>query len=264
MIRAYIQHAGICLRAALTYRLAALSGVATQLAFGCIRVEVLEACYHGQARASTMSLAAAQDYIWLGQAFLRLAPMRTDEDLRDAMRSGSIGLDLIRPLDAYLWWWSRSVGRCTAQLGLRALPLMLITMLLGVLHPPAGLLPAAACLLCTGIAILLSCALRVLLTLLGDWTTGANAISPLALPVIWCLSGIIIPLPFMPQGVQDLIAILPCRALLDTPLRAWSGDLAGPALILAIVHQLVWLLLLLTAGHRLTQRGIATLTLQGG
>ena len=75
MIRAYVQHAGLCLRAALTYRLAALSGVATQLAFGCIRVEVLEACYHGQVRATTMSLAAAQDYIWLGQAFLRLAAL---------------------------------------------------------------------------------------------------------------------------------------------------------------------------------------------
>jgi ABC-2 type transport system permease protein len=261
---AYVQHAGICLRAALTYRLAALSGILTQLAFGLIRVEVLEACYRSGAQAAGMALAAAQDYIWLGQALLRVIPMRTDEDLVEAMRRGTIANDLIRPLDAYLWWWSRSVGRCAAQTALRSLPLIVLTMALGALHPPASVLAGLAFVLLSGVAILLSCALRILLTLLGDWSTGANAIAPLMLPVIWMLCGITVPLPLMPPELQGVIAILPFRALLDTPLRAWSGDCAGAGLGWAVLHQLAWLAALVAVGQALARRGLRRLSLQGG
>jgi len=261
---AYLLHASLCFRAALSQRAAAVAGIVTQLAFAELRVQVLSACYALGVAAPGMPLAAALDYIWLGQAFLRLIPMRPDEDLTDAMRSGTLANDLCRPVDAYWWWWSRAIGRCAAPTLLRCVPLILFSLAMGVLRPPHSLGCGLACLDMLVLALLVSSAIRLLLALLGDWSGGANSVAILGMPVIWVLAGIVVPLPLFPPALQGLISILPFRALLDSPLRAWSGDLHGPALGWAMLHQVVWLAVLVGLGRLLTRRGLRRLIIQGG
>jgi len=261
---AYLLHCSLCFRAALSQRAAAVAGMLTQLAFGELRIQVLSACYALGVAAPGMPRAAAMDYIWLGQAFLRLVPMRPDEDLADAMRTGALANDLCRPVDAYWWWWSRAVGRLAAPTLLRCVPLILICFALGVLRPPQSLGCALASLDMLVLALLVSATIRVALALIGDWGGGANATATLGMPVIWMLAGIVVPLPLFPPAVQHVIGILPFRALLDSPLRVWSGDLHGPALGWAMLHQVVWLVALVGFGRLLTRRGLARLTVQGG
>lgn len=265
--RAYPAHLATTARAAMTYRVAALAGVLTQLGFGGLRCAVLIAAYHAGipgAGRTTLALGPALDYVWLGQAFLRIQPMRPDADLIAAMRAGTLAVDLTRPVDPFAWWWSRAIGACLGPTVVRCVPLLAIALAAGWLHPPQSLLAAAAFLLLLGLAALLSAAMSVDVALLADWSTGASPWSALLLSLVWLGGGILLPLPLFPPAVQGLIALLPFRALLDSPVRAWSGDLTGGALGWAVVHSVVWILLLVGLGQLLTRRGLARLALQGG
>lgn len=262
-MKAYAAAFGIELRQLLAYRLAALAGVATQIAFGVMRVQVLEACYRA-GPPQAFGIAAAVDYVWLSQAFFRLIPYAPDRRLADAVRSGGVAVDLLRPLDPWGWWYARAIASFAAPTALRSAPLLALALALGWLSPPAS----AGALGLFGVAIVLSClvaaAFAVLLALTAFWTIATDGIAALAPPLVWLLSGMILPLPLWPEAAQPLITLLPFRAIFDTPLRLWSGDLAGGAALAAIGHQLVWIAILVLAGRAVASRGLRRVVMQGG
>ena len=49
------------------------------------------------------------------------------------------------------------------------------------------------------------------------------------------LQGAIIPLPFFPDAVRQILELLPFAAMQNVPLRVYSGDLSGAALEQAIL-----------------------------
>lgn len=102
------------------------------------------------------------------------------------------------------------------------------------------------------------------MALTAFWTIAADGIAALAPPLVWLMSGLILPLPLWPTTLQPLIAALPFRAIFDTPVRIWSGDLAGGAALIAVGHQLAWLALLVVVGRLVARRGLRRVVVQGG
>src|SRR4029453_988579 len=120
----------------LQYRAAALAGFATQLWWGAIRILVFAAFYGVNAAAAPISLAHAVTYLWLGPALLALQPWSADPEIGQAVRTGGVGYDRLRPLDAYGYWYARSVGWMLA----RALPrAVLMVLAAGIVLPLVGL-----------------------------------------------------------------------------------------------------------------------------
>jgi len=103
----------------LQYRTAALAGFATQCWWGAIRIMVFAAFYGVHATAAPISLANVVTYVWLGQALLALLPWVADPEIGQAVRTGGVGYDRLRPLDAYGFWYARTLGwmlaPCRAQ-----------------------------------------------------------------------------------------------------------------------------------------------------
>jgi len=120
----------------LQYRAAALAGFATQCWWGAIRIMVFAAFYGAHAAAAPISLADAVTYVWLGQALLALLPWVADPEIGQAVRTGGVGYDRLRPLDAYGYWYVRTLGWMLA----RALPRAVLMMLAaGIVLPLVGL-----------------------------------------------------------------------------------------------------------------------------
>ena len=69
-------------------------------------------------RRRRSALRDAVTYTWLGQALLALLPWLADPEISQAVRTGGVGYDRLRPLDAYGYWYARSLGWMVA----RALP----------------------------------------------------------------------------------------------------------------------------------------------
>src|SRR5207244_2962456 len=100
-------------------------------------IMVFAAFYSVNAAAAPISLANAVTYVWLGQALLALLPWVADPEVGQAVRSGGLGYDRLRPLDAYGYWYARTLGWMLA----RAMPRAALMVVAAGIVLPLDFLP---------------------------------------------------------------------------------------------------------------------------
>jgi ABC-2 type transport system permease protein len=259
----------------LQYRTAALAGFATQCWWGGIKVMVFAAFYSGSAiagAASPMSLAQAISYTWLAQGLLVLLPWLGDPEVAQAVRTGAVAYDRLRPVDAYALWFARSAGWIAARL----LPRMaLMAAFAAVALPLAGLgewawqLPANAMaglafLLSVGLALLLSTAMVMLLNVAATAALNERGISAVATPVVIVFSGNLLPLALLPDAWQTALLVQPLAGLFDIPARLYFGQLSGWHAMGALGLQCFWIAVLVAFGRLAMGRTMRSLQVQGG
>jgi ABC-2 type transport system permease protein len=257
----------------LQYRAAAFAGIATQLFWGVVKVMVLAAFFSHSTVAQPMTLPEAISYVWLGQAFIMaIVPWSGDREVQELIRSGAVGYDLLRPIDLYSFWFTRALAMRTAPLILRAIPILSLTLLIlplvglaqwALAAPPSLAALAAFGMSFTG-AILLSAALTMLLTVSMLWTISGEGINTIVPTLVIMLSGMIVPLPLFPQWAKPLLNFLPFSGLLDQPFRLFTGNLPPDALGRVLMHQTVWIVIMIGFGRLLVRRGVKRLVIQGG
>ena len=261
---AYAAIVGARFRMLLQYRAAALAGFATNLFWGFIRVMIFDAFYRSSAAPQPMSREDVMGYIWLGQAMFALLPWNTDPDVRGMIRTGTVAYELVRPLDLYALWFSRGLAARLAPTLLRAVPMLVIAWLFLGLQLPPSLASGAAWVAATAGALLLSSALATLLTLSLLWTLSGEGVTRIVPPLVYMLSGMVIPLPLYPDWAQPLLDFLPFRGLVDTPFRLYLGHIPPEHVGAVLAHQLVWTAALVLLGRRLLARATRRLVVQGG
>ena len=255
----------------LQYRAAALAGFGTQCWWGTIRVMVFTAFLSGPV-ASPMTLRETIDYIWLGQALLMMLPWSADPELARMVRSGDVAYERLRPIETYSYWYARAVARRTATPLLRAIPMVLLT---GVLLPslglakwglsaPAGFDAVAMFSLSLVFVVALASAFSTMLDVLVVATLSERGVNIIVAPLSIVFSGSLIPLPLLPDWLQPVMRNQPFAGLLDTPLRLYSGHLAGSAALFAIARQAFWAAVLIALGRMLEARVMRRLQTQGG
>lgn len=78
------------------------------------------------------------------------------------------------------------------------------------------------------------------------------------------LSGAVIPLPFLPDGVRTIVELLPFASMQNVPFRIYSGDLSGAAMERSLMLQLIWLAALVIIGCFMESRALKRVVIQGG
>lgn len=250
-------------RSLLQYRAAALAGVATQTFWGLIRMMIFTAFYESAQGPMPMSLEEVIAYVWLSQAFLLLIPFRTDGELAEMVRSGSVAYELLRPADLYSLWAARSVAARTAPTLLRCLPQIIFATAMGWLmwDHPVGILASGAALVG---AVALSTAVTMLLNISMFWTLNAGGVNAIFTAMMFLFSGMIIPIPLMPPGLKAIAWALPFHGMIDMPLRLWSGSIPAGHVWRTLAIQLIWAVVLVAAGRLLMRRALGRLVVQGG
>lgn len=257
----------------LQYRTAAWAGFATQCWWGGIKAMVLAAFYGGAAAAQApLSLEQAITYVWLAQGLFALLPWSSDPEVAQAVRTGSVAYDRLRPVDAYTFWFARSVGWTAA----RVLPRMaLMAAFTGValplaglgawgLQPPAGGAALAAFAVALLLALLLSTALVMLLNVATAAALNERGINTLAAPVVIVLSGNLLPLALLPDAWQTALLLQPLAGVVDIPARIYFGRLSGLDALGGLALQGLWTLLLVLLGRACMARTMHRLEVQGG
>ena len=259
----------------LQYRTAALAGFATQCWWGGIKVMVFAAFYGSTAIAgasSPMSLAQAVTYTWLAQGLLVLLPWLGDPEVAQAVRTGAVAYDRLRPVDAYALWFARSAGWIAA----RVLPrVALMAAFAAVALPLAGLddwawqWPADAAaglafLLSAVLALLLSTAMVMLLNVAITAALNERGISAVATPVVIVLSGNLMPLALLPDAWQTALLLQPLAGLMDIPARLYFGQLVGWHALGGLGLQCFWIVASVAAGRFAMGRTMRNLQIQGG
>ena len=250
--------------ALLQYRAAAAAGFATQVMWGFIRVMIFAAFYRSTTAAQPMTQAEVVTYIWLSQAFLMVLPFRQDPEVAAMVRTGNVAYEFLRPVDIFALWLARGIALRTAPTLLRAAPLVVIAVPFFGMGLPAGPVAFATFLLSFTGAILLGAALTTLMSISLLWTISGEGVAKIMGTLMWVCSGIIIPLPFLPDWTQPLFLLLPFRGLMDTPFRIYLGHLSAGGAAFALLHQGVWILVLLALGRFLLSKARRRITIQGG
>lgn len=257
----------------LQYRTAAYAGFATQCWWGGIKVMVLAAFYAGSAGGGApMSLAQAITYTWLAQGLLALLPWLGDPEVAQAVRTGAIAYDRMRPVDAYTLWFVRSAGWIAARV-LPRLALMLafagVALPLAGLgawawQPPAGVGAGLAFAASALLALLLSAALVMLLNIAAVAALNERGINALAAPVVIVFSGNLLPLVLLPDAWQTALLLQPLAGVMDIPARIYFGQFAGLQALGGLALQAGWIVLLVVLGRAAMGRTMRRLEVQGG
>jgi ABC-2 type transport system permease protein len=256
----------------LQYRAAALAGFATQCWWGGIKIMVYAAFYDSAAAVAPISLPDVVTYTWLGQAFLALLPWVADPEVGMSIRTGAIGYDRLRPLDAYGYWYARSLGWVLA----RALPrAILMFTAAGIVLPFMGLeawawqLPPsleAAALFIPALALMIMLAVAVLM--LANVVVAASlnerGVNAVLMPMVTVLSGSLVPLDFFPDALRGLLHAQPLAGLVDIPFRIYFADLRGVAALEGLALQAGWTAAMIGLGRFAMARMMRHLEMQGG
>ncbi|HXC56544.1 MAG TPA: hypothetical protein VNU97_14695 [Rhizomicrobium sp.] len=253
----------------LQYRAAALAGFATQCWWGVIKIMVLAAFYAGAA-PQPISLAQAITYTWLGQAFLALLPWNADPEISEAVESGNVAYERLRPVDTHTFWFARAAAQRAANTLLRLMPMFLTAAvalpLLGLgawsWRLPASPMAAALFAVSITLTVLLSSGFVVLLNIAVTALKTRRAAN-LAPFLVTPLSGNIVPLALLPPWAQPFLFWQPFAGLGDIPYRIYFGNLSGDAALWGLAAQALWVVLFIAIGRACMRRVMARVDMQG-
>jgi ABC-2 type transport system permease protein len=251
-------------RVLLQYRVAALAGLATQIFWGVVRMMILEGFYSASSAPPPMTLDQTVTYIWLGQGFFRMIPWAADRETTQKIRDGSVAYDLVRPVDLYWSWYFRALAMLSGPTLMRALPLLTVAWFFFGMRGPASFAHFAAWAPSIMLGLLLSAAIVTNVSISLFWTISGEGISRMLPAVVWVFSGIVIPLPFLPDRVRMVLEFLPPSSIIDTPFRIYTGQYAPEQFSLHIGLQVFWILAVVLFGRTAMARGIRRLVVQGG
>jgi ABC-2 type transport system permease protein len=263
-VKPYLAIVGARLRTLLQYRAAAAAaGIATRLFWGLIRMMIFQAFYLSSAAPQPMSYRDVVTYVWLGQALLALMLGGADADVRAMVRTGTVAYEMVRPLDVYWVWYSRTVAARAAPTLLQVAPVFAAGALLGMQAPPS-LASALAWVAGTLGALLLTSALWTLMSISLLWTVSGEGVSRLVPTLGYCFSGMLIPIPLLPDAVQPLVKALPFWTIMDAPFRLYLGHIPAAEAGAVLAHQLLWTAALVLLGQVCLRRAFRRLVVQGG
>jgi ABC-2 type transport system permease protein len=259
-------------RMMLQYRAAAIAGLWTQVFFGLVLIMVYESFYRSSSAAvQPMALDRVVSYVWLGQALLAMIPWNAEPEVRAMVRSGAVAYELCRPVDLYWLWFVRGLAWRTAPTLLRAVPMVILAMvvlpLIGLpewrLAPPT--LPAGlGFTLAVCAALGLSCAITTLFHISLLWTVSGEGIVMIGATAVSLCSGLLVPLPLFPDWARGVLEWLPFAGLADLPFRVYTGDIPLGELSVVLARQVGWTVALVALGRWLLARGMRRLVVQGG
>lgn len=252
----------------LQYRAAAVAGMATQFAWGYMRIKMFLAFSKANPAAMPMEFDQLASYIWLQQAFLAFfAVWILDNEIFEEIRSGNVAYELCRPLDLYNLWFVKNLAMRLSRSVLRCFPILFIALVLpkplsmSLPQSPASLI---LFLISLALGLFVSVAFCMVLYITTFFTLSPAGVRVMAISLVDFLSGGIIPLPMLPEKLLFFLELLPFASMTNTPLRVYSGHIAGTELAFSLGLQLLWLTVLVLLGRFMMKRALTRVVVQGG
>lgn len=252
----------------LQYRIAALAGMATQFFWGFMEIMIFRAFYRSDAAAFPMTLSATTSYIWLQQAFLAFfTAWMMENEIFDSIVNGNIAYELCRPISIYNMWFARSIANRLSRAVLRCFPILIVA---AFIPEPYGIAAPASIghflifivTLFLGLGVMVSfCMLVYVLTF---FTISPQGLRILFVSCVEFFSGALIPLPFFPDKVRQLMELLPFSSMQNVALRVYSADMNRMEIERAVILQIFWLVTITLGGKLLCKVAEKHITVQGG
>jgi len=263
-MRLFLELATLSFRRQLTYRAAALAGLATNFFFGLLRAAVLVALYGERTEVAGISMQDASTYTGLTQAVIAYLSLFSWYDLMNSVYTGDVAGDLLKPMDYMAFWLAQDVGRALASLLMRGATIMIFYALVFDIALPSSAGQCLALVVVLALSLLVSFAWRFLVNLAAFWSPNALGVGRFAFILSWFMSGFLMPLRFFPDWVVRLCYLTPFPHTVNTVVEVYLGLVSGTELVEAVVWQVLWLVGLVIVGQLVLRAGVRRLVILGG
>ena len=248
----------------MAYRAAAIAGILTNFFFGLINAAVLVALMGDNASVEGFTVQSVITYTGLSQALIAYLMVFGSYELMDAVHSGEIASDLLKPMKVFRYYLAQDFGRAFAHLILRGVSIMIIYAFIFDLTYPTTLLAWLALVLSLLFAWLLSFSWRFLVNLSAFWSPNAKGFGRLAFLASMFFSGMLMPLDFFPEWVQQICYATPFPYMLYTINEIYLGLLSPTEIMQALALQLAWAIGLALCAQLVLRSGLRRLVILGG
>lgn len=248
----------------LTYRTATIAGLVTNFFFGLFRLAVLLALYGQRQEVAGLTTEGLVTYVALTQGVIVYLSLFGWFDLMNAVHSGEVAGDLLKPMSFFNFWLAQDLGRALVAFLFRGLTIMAIYSLIFDLAHPTSAGQWLALLLTIFLSWLLSFGWRFFINLAAFWTPNALGIGRFGFIVAWFFSGFLMPIRFYPEWLQRIAYMTPFPHMLNSVVDVYVGTSTGRQLFEVLLIQTVWAVILVAAGHLVLRIGVRRLVILGG
>lgn len=250
----------------LQYRAKAISGIATQFFWGILLISLYTA-FMNTDEVNGFSISQMASYIWLGQAFFVMRYIYLLPNTSEQIVSGNVGYKFVRPIELYNQWFSEHLGQKMSATLLRSPIVIIISLLLPStigLSLPVSISAFLLFIISLIIGTLLSVAISMLAVYLVFKTLSNRGAVTLVSTISGLLGGIYIPIPLMPDFIQNIVNYLPFRYISDLPIRIYIGNVGISDALLHIGVCITWLVIIILLGKILIKASAKKAIIQGG
>ena len=263
-MKAYLFVAKIKIQTAMAYRFNVISTILIQClimyAMSCFWI----AAYDGTQAVAGVSQRDMITYTTISVIMGNLLTMGVQNRIANSVRSGSVALDLLKPVNIYGIYLAEDLGDCAAAFFQKAVPLLLVGTVMFGFPAPASFVHFLLFLVSFAIGYLIN---WILAALLGMCAFKTLRLGPLANAkgfIMKLLSGSIFPLWFFPARFRKVLEILPFMNIYQLPLGIYIGQYAMNEIMLRTGLQLFWCAVLWLVFDILQKRASAAVLIQGG
>lgn len=268
-IKIYLSYFKIKFLNEIQYKVAAFAGVITQFAWGGMYI-MLYTAFLKDGSASDYTVPQMCTYIWLQQAFFSLFNVWSlDKEIIQQCRTGNIAMELVRPINLYSIWHSKTLGKKVAMMALRAIPIILLCSMpfMGqyrLMAPvSAGAFIGAIITLLLTVALTLSYIMLMYICIMK--TMAPHGLLTAFDLILQFGSGGLIPIPFMPEAMVNILKFTPFYYMQNVTFNIYNGYISNPTeIIQIIIVQLVWFGIFTYIGKKIMNEQLSKVVVQGG
>lgn len=250
----------------LQYRAKAISGILTQFFWGIMYI-FLYTAFMKDGTVNGFTPTQMATYVWLGQAFFAFRFVSVGKNVAKEVTSGDVCYKFTKPIDLYNLWFSEYCGEKLSATLLRFPLVLIVAMFLPTGYGfslPVSFLAFVLFIVSLIIGFLLTATISMFTVNIIFKTLSPKGVATMVTTVCSILGGGYIPLPMLPQGIQNMLNYLPFRYISDLSFRIYIGNMDTMQALFYIGISLVWLIILFVVGKLITKKTLKKVVIQGG
>ena len=262
-MRAYVEFAKKAFQNNIAYRADCVAGIINAIIMIFVNICVWKAIYEDEQAVDGVQFKMLITYVVL--AFLMQCIYAMDEyRIENKVRSGSIGLDLLKPINFSGYIFSYNVGILIFRVVMQLTPALIISIILFKMLPPFSLTMFALFLVSMILGYLVLYCLNFIVWISSFWFYWTFSLVTIKDAAVMILSGALLPLWFMPQAMVNFINLTPFASIYYVPITIYLGQMPMEEIAFALLKQLIWVLGLFVVGRLLWRSALKKLVVQGG
>ena len=262
----YLEYAKKSFQRELQYRIANYSGFVVNTFFFVVRAYIFMALYEHRDVVAGYNVVEAVTFAGLTQAMLMAVGIfgRPAAEIGEAVRSGQIATDLMKPIDYQLFALFRQFGRSFYYFFFRGLPIFAVMVIFFPWKHPQSWTALFLFFPSLMFAATITFSLSFIVGLSAFWLMDINGVRQMVLGSGIFLSGFIVPISFFPSGFDKICEWLPFVGQSYVPVAIYLGKYAGGQMVNMLARQMVWGVILILMGRAFMSLCVRKLVIQGG